>query len=243
MKKISFKMSIITKSMIFLLVMFVLSGNVFAQNMRGGLNFIISNPQGEFADNVTNTGFGAAIDFGWHPHGSPLVIGTNLGFVNYGRETRHVPFSLTIPDVTVEVTNTNNIVMFDLFVGVEPVYGAVRPYFGGMIGMSYLFTRTTIKDDNDLDEIASSTNLSDVAFNFGPAGGVRFRVWENPEPVGAEVTVRDVLIDVGFKYMLGSEADYMKEGSIIRTGSNLEYDVYRSKTNLLIFQIGVSLAF
>ncbi len=243
MKRSIFKKIVLTSSTISLFIVFVFSGNLFAQNLRGGLNFIISNPQGEFADNVKNTGFGAAIDFGWHPGDSPFVIGADISFINYGHDHRHEPFSSTIPDVTVKVTNSNNILLFDMFLGVEPMYGTVRPYFGGMMGFSYLFTNTSIRSENDLEEIASSTNLDDLAFNYGPAGGVRFKVWENDEADGTEITVRDVLIDVGFKYLIGSEADYLKEGSIRRSGGRVVYDINRSRTNLLIFKIGVSLSF
>ena len=39
------------------------------------------------------------------------MIGADLAFMIYGSETRQEPFSLTIPDVTVEVETSNNIVL------------------------------------------------------------------------------------------------------------------------------------
>ncbi len=69
-----------------------------------GAGFDVASPQGKFRDNIDRNGFG------FSGHGlikpSPLIplkFGIELGYINYGSETRREPFSYTIPDVTVKV--------------------------------------------------------------------------------------------------------------------------------------------
>jgi len=40
--------------------------------------------------------------------------------------------------------------------------------------------------------------------------------------------------------MRGSEADYLREGSITIDDGRVEYDVRRSRTDLLVYRLGVS---
>jgi len=41
----------------------------------------------------------------------------------------------------------------------------------------------------------------------------------------------------------GSEADYLRKGSIIREGGDVIYDVKSSRTDLMLYQIGVAVSF
>jgi hypothetical protein len=45
------------------------------------------------------------------------------------------------------------------------------------------------------------------------------------------------------RYMRGGEADYLKEGSITVDDGRVHYDVLHSRTDMVLFRIGVSLAF
>jgi len=54
----------------------------------------------------------------------------------------------------------------------------------------------------------------------------------------------EVLVDVQFRYLFGTEADYLKKRSIIRTeNGEVLYDVLHSRTDLLLFSIGASFKF
>jgi hypothetical protein len=73
-------------------------GNSFAQS--AGINFTLAFPQGEFKDNVDRLGYGGSLQFlFFDPQpGLPVSFGLNLGYLNYGSESRREPFSSTIPD-------------------------------------------------------------------------------------------------------------------------------------------------
>jgi hypothetical protein len=180
----------------------------------------------------------------------PLAFGVSLGYLTYGSESREEPFSSTIPDVVVDVTTTNSILLGHLLVRLQGRQGMLRPYFEGMAGFSYLFTKTKITDvDNEDEDIASSTNLDDFVFSYGASAGVMVVLYEGVADVDGEGTDKGgttepfaLSLDLGISYLLGGEASYLKKGSIHRSGDRVAYDILRSETDLLVAHIGVTLS-
>lgn len=168
-----------------------------------------------------------------------MPIGINVGFLNYGSESRLEPFSSTIPDVTVNVDRSNNIINFHLLLQIAPQTGIIRPYFETLFGGSYIFTETSIKS-RGTEEVASSTNFDDIAWSYGAGGGLLFQVHSSDNP---DDDVSSVFIDLKARYLFGSEADYLKEGSVKINNGNVTYDVSKSKTDLLTAHIGVVIYF
>ena len=210
-----------------------------AQSWQGGVDFLVGVPQGEFKKNVDKTGFGITGNVGYAPEGSPFMLGFEAGFMNYGSAERREAFSTTIPDVFVNVSTTNNFVIGHALLRLQPNTGIFRPYLQGMIGFNYLFTETKIENINvPGQEVASSNNLSDGAFSYGGGAGVMFLVY-SPENEG----ITDVFVDVGARYVFGGEAEYLKEGSVRNVNGRVAYDILKSKTDLLVFQIGASVRF
>ncbi len=239
MKKFTKKFSITTVLLLFILVV---PGTSLAQNFQGGANFVIGFPQGKFKDNIDRNGYGFIANIGYAPQINPYMVGLEFAYLNYGSETRTEPFSTTIPDVYVDVNTSNNIVLGDFFLRLQPNRGFFQPYIEGLIGFSYLFTETKIENiGNGDEEVASSKNFDDFAFNYGAGGGVAFVVYKAHE--NGNAGLREVLVDVGVKYVEGGEAEYLRKGSIRRENGYVEYDVLKSKTNLLTLQIGASVRF
>lgn len=208
---------------------------------QGELSFAMGFPQGEFADNVTNPGFGINIFGGLGFAQAPVVLGGELGFLIYGQEHRREPFSTTIPDVTVDVETNNNIVMGHFVLRLQPQTGTVRPYADGLFGFKYLFTETRIENDRfrpGPDPIAVSTNFDDIALSYGVGGGVDVRLYHGMlgESPGT------VFLKLGARYLPGAEAEYLKKGSIARNDGTVTYEVERSRTTLLVPQIGVKVS-
>jgi len=209
---------------------------------QGSISFLVGVPQGEFRDNVSNPGFGLDVFGGLGFGRSPVVIGLDVGFLIYGRERRSEPFSNTIPDVTVEVETTNNILQTHFVLRLQPPDGAIRPYADALIGFKYLFTQTRIESERfgDNESIASSTNFDDFALSYGIGGGVTIDLYR---PQGEDKEVQSVGLQLGVQYLLGSEADYLRRGSIRREGGSIEFDVERSRTTFLEPYLGVAVQF
>jgi len=207
---------------------------------QGSLAVIVGFPQGEFDQKVENVGFGLDLFGGIGLGRTPVVVGIEGSFLMYGFERRRTPFSNTIPDVTVEVETSNSIALGHLVLRLQPSSGPLRPYADGLFGVKYFFTETTVKDDNFSDrEIASSTNFDDAALSYGVGGGVDIQVYRGRggKKVGA------VLISAGARYLFGSEAEYLREGSIERRDGQVFFTTERSETNILITRLGVTLQF
>lgn len=223
---------------LFALIMGFLSTNLSAQS--AGINFTLALPQGEFDESVDNLGYGLSGDFMFLTprKGSPFGMGINAGFIIYGQETRRERFSLTIPDVFVDVTRSNNIANFHLLFRVAPPMGRFIPYLEGLFGGAYFFTETSIEGDYNNETIASSINFDDFAWSYGAGIGISYLVSGNPVP--AE---NPVYIDLKARYLFGSEAEYLKEGSVELVNGRIVYNVSESKTDLLTIHLGVIVFF
>jgi len=215
---------------------------------EASLAFTLGFPSGEFRDHVPNVGFGLDLAGGVQFAGSPVFLGAELGFLTYGRESRREPFSTTIPDVEVRVITTNNIFNGHIFLRLQPGVGSVRPYFDALIGFKYLFTLTEIKNvwtgSDDDESIASSTNLGDIAFSRGVGFGIAINLGESAldSENGREGFV-SFQLDIGLRYLLGSEADYLKKGSIERVDGKIRFDIDQSRTDTIQPMIGVRATF
>ena len=215
---------------------------------EGSLSFTVGVPSGEFRDQIDDLGFGGSVFAGVRFGASPFVLGLDLNVLVYGRSRDTVPFSGTVgPRVQVDVVTTNSIVQPHLALRLQPADGLVRPYVDGLVGFKYLFTETSVRDDNrdrDDDPIASTTNFDDFAFSGGAGAGLDVRVYRGTTADG----VRDVSLHLGVQYLIGQEAEYLAEGDLIDDNNNGrldpdELDIRRSTTTLVQPQIGVSLRF
>jgi len=217
----------------------IYSATSFAQS--AGINFTIGQPMGEFKENVDRLGWGISGHFLFLPQteNNPFSLGLNVGFLNYGNESRREPFSSTIPDVTVDVDRSNNLVNFHVLFQLAMTTGIIRPYIEGLFGGSYLFTETSIKS-RGTEEVASSTNFDDFAWSYGGGGGFLIKLSSNDDP---DEEVSAVFLDLKARYIPGSEAEYLKEGSVRINNGTVVYDVVKSKTDLLTFHLGVVIEF
>ncbi len=209
-------------------------------------SFLVGSPQGKFSDNVGRNGYGGEFTGAYAPEDIPLRLGITLGVMSYGSDERREPFSTTIPDVTVLVETTNNIVLINAEGRLQPNRGFIRPYLAMTIGVTLFDTRTTIRNTSTNEEIASSSNSDDAAFNYGFGGGIDLRLWTNTgweTETGERVPIEDVALHIGGTYLRGGEAEYLKEGSIRNVNGKVVYDLLRSRTDMVLYSIGVSLTF
>ncbi|RPI25832.1 MAG: hypothetical protein EHM61_13340 [Acidobacteria bacterium] len=234
------KRQFLVGSALFLALLFAFLSPAAGQNFDLGADFIIGLPQNQFRDNINEEGYGASGHFGYFLGDSPIMIGVDAGFLNYGTMKRWEPFSDEIPEVTVRVQTTNNILLAHGFLRLQPQQGPVRPYVEGLLGFKYLFTRTSVVDEFYDETIASSTNFDDLAGSWGVGTGLDIRLWENRRHRG----VVDVSLTLGAKYLWGSEAEYLKKGSIRRDpDGGVTYLVLQSRTTMLIPSIGARVRF
>ena len=215
---------------------FGVQSSVLAQEYQASIDFITLIPRGELRQNIDNNGYGAGGQFLVRLKNSPFLVGGDVGFANYGTERRRESISDTIPELELEVSTTNNIFWTHAVIRAQPSSGKVRPYLDGLVGLKHFYTRTSINSDFSDETIAASTNKRDTAFSYGVGGGVQIHL--------ANLSPRSqIVLDTKLRYLRGGEAEYLRKGSIIRDGGDISFDLLRSRTDVLSFQVGVTFRF
>lgn len=209
-------------------------------NFLGGVRFNAGLPQGEWNDRIDTEAYGAAAQIFYAPDTSPVAIGLDLGWSNYGSDSREEAFGPHIPDVTVDVESMNNFAQGFFVLRGQIPRGPLQAYGDALIGFNYLYTETTVGDDDEGDDIASTTNQDDTAFAFGLGGGIMTPVWQCS---AGDKGVQQVSIDLGARHIWGGEAEYLKEGSIHRENGRVEFETIESRTNLTQVHLGVTARF
>lgn len=204
-----------------------------------GINLLGGFPQGDFRANTGRTGFGIGGEFLFQPNPlAPFALGVNVNYINYGSESRRVPLSNFIQDITVDVDRSNNIVQGMLMLRLWAPTPFVKPYVDILGGGSYIYTQTTLKERYSNQEKLSDVNFSDWAWSYGAGGGLMLKIYSE---VGTSIW-----LDLGARYIYTTEAEYLTEGDIVVNVNppyGITYNSRRSKMDLLVAHIGAFLEF
>jgi Outer membrane protein beta-barrel domain len=206
-----------------------------------GFDLTVAIPQGAFAQEVSQPGFGGNFHAGVQLGNTPFMVGVDAGLQVYGYESRWVPLSTTIPDITARVQTTNNIAQLHGLLRMQAPEGAVRPYIDGLYGFKYLYTRTSLQDDTYNEEVLGSTNFDDFALSYGFGAGIDIRVYDGP--MGQDERPGRVYLTFGARYLLGGEAEFLREGDIERLPGEVRFTTTRSRVDLFQPRVGVTIAF
>lgn len=204
---------------------------------QAGLGLTIGIPVGDFSKNVdVAAGLAAHLDFALGR--SPVSVGVEAAYLFYGDESRDVPLQ-GLPDLTVGVTTSNEIVLLHGRVRAQKRGGRVRPYADGLVGFINLGTRTSFGADVECassvcttDGGDSVTHLSDYAFSAGGGVGVMFAFGASPH---------SPRLDVSLRYLYGGEAEYLTGDFNPLQGGPVALQSFRSGTDMLAVYVGVAL--
>jgi hypothetical protein len=218
-----------------ILVLFVLLLHMpgyASERFHASADFTLGFPLGEFKQNMERIGIGGSGYFAYKFKNSPLSVGASFGVLVYGSETRRELLSAAIPEVEVNVTKRNSILMCHLVLRIQPPEGRLRPYVEGLIGFQYLWTETGVYDRGCcVERIASTVNQSDWTWSSGAGCGFLMKAYE--EKKNRERDTFAIFVDLGARYLKGGEAEYLSEGSIHHI----------SRTSLVTVRLGLFFAF
>ncbi len=233
------------KKSFLLFITLILSGFLSETSLAqtAGVNLTLAFPRGNFYANNKTTGFGGSVEGTFLNAKAGALnfgLGANFSFLTFGSESRESAFSNTNPDVTVDVDRSYNIMNFHLLMRFATNNTLVRPYADVLLGGSYLYTTTSVRNQYSGEDIASSTNFDDVAWSYGAGAGVMIKIY-SPE----DANDIPVWLDIKMRYLVGTEADYIKRGGVKVDSNNgtVSYDITTSETDILTFNIGVSIPF
>ena len=198
---------------------------------NAGVNLVVAVPSGEFRRNVDIAGgvdvFGA-FDLG---RNSGLALRVDGSYLIYGSDNRIV----TQPFYPVSISTTYSIATFGVGPQVTLGRGPVRVYGFGTFGASYIWVRSSYGVDGcGCDAFASATDFDDWTAALQGGGGLLVNLRSRHTPIA---------LDLGARYLSNGNAWYVSPGDVVPqpNGDVVIYPV-RSKANLVMFHLGVSLA-
>lgn len=194
----------------------------------------LASPVGDFATNVSRAwGVGTALRLG--VRGFPVGLRADLAYLNYGNERKRVPFGPTVNRVQVKLNTSNNIALATLGPELAVRRGPIQPYVYAFAGFSYLYTQSSVGDDNgDGSGIASTTNFHDGGWASGWGSGLRI-----PLPF----TKVQAAIDANARMTRNGVRSYLTRGDITDLpDGTLELNARRSAVDFWQFQVGASFA-
>jgi hypothetical protein len=197
-----------------------------------GGDFTVSQPKGEFASNVGNGwGFDGTGLFKLDPKGY-FNIRADVGGLQYGHETKRVPFNPITGRVDLQVDTDNRIAFGSIGGQLQVPSGAFRPYANAAVALTEFWTSSSLSGTDNSFEPLSSTNHSDASHAWIFGGGVMI-------PFGNSLGA----LNLGARYFYGGRATYLRKGDIIdNPDGTITLNVRDSKTDLVLWQLGVSFA-
>ncbi|HMI49097.1 MAG TPA: hypothetical protein VK481_10535 [Gemmatimonadaceae bacterium] len=194
-----------------------------------GGDVAISQPKGEFASNVpTGYGFDLTGMFKIDPKGY-FNLRADVGGVQYGRERQQVNFPNT-GRVSLDLETDNRIGFGSIGVQLQNPVGWFRPYANAAVAATYFWTESSIKDNDNSETIASTTNFDDWSRAWIFGGGLMI-------PFGRSIGA----LNLGARYHYGARARYLREGDITdNSDGSINITPRESKTDLVLWQVGVT---
>ena len=206
------------------------------RRLYGGLNGLVSVPQGEFRDFIkTGGGIGGHFIYQLDRSGV-LALRLDVGGVMYGNERTRACFSPPIGcRIELEVNTSNNIFLGGIGPQLMVPTGTFTPYVAGTIGFAYFFTESSIEGTGSDVSFADTNNFDDGTLAWTALAGVYIPIRKGARPIS---------LDLGASYHWNGEASYLRPGSIqdFPDGS-IQINPLRSETNLLVFRLGITARF
>jgi hypothetical protein len=198
----------------------------------GEFTVMQSRPAGDFGNNV-GLGYGANAAYLYQlDRAGILSLRADLGFIDYGNESKRVPLSPTIGGrIQVKVSTRNYIVPVSIGPQLTWPTGSIRPYVNAGFGGQFFVTQSSVDGSNDSYSGLSTTNQHDQTHAWVAGGGVYV-------PIAARRV--NVMLDAGVQYFTGGRAQYLRPGSIgDLPDSQIQINALESKTEMLVVRLGV----
>lgn len=207
-------------------------------SLSGG--FQVVAPRGEFAEYYDGTPVGLGGSFLFNDRQSPFEFGIGYSWQSMGKTDESIRV-LEGEDIngspvygSGEMRVNSNIYTYHLLARIRPIAGRVQFYLDGIAGFKAFTTKTTILADNgSYSEVVSEDRTArDVAASFGWAAGLQFGV------------TRDLFIEGRVESLQGGKTSFVDPTSVkIDKDGNMDFNSVKSPTNVLVFQLGLSIHF
>lgn len=216
--------------------------------VQSEVQLVAGLPTGAFGQNVDAQAVGASLFTGGRVPGLPFVLGTELALLQHGSarhlELNHLQEQLervdfVVPVSVVDVQARRRIAMAHLVARLQPLTGPIQPYVDALLGVKRFVTGTRIEGDVAFArrDLFNRSRFDDLALSYGAGGGIDVRVFTGP--IGWDDRPGTLSVNVGVRYLFGSESSYMTDETLHWEGGRLTLATVRSRTDLVVPHLGV----
>lgn len=199
-----------------------------------GGTFIVGLPQGDFGRAVDRA-YGAAFNGHYNITANGVLrLRGDVGYMQYGHESRETCFSSTVGcRVELDVVTSNGIAFGSVGPEVVLPLGFMEPYVNAGIGVSYFQTSSNVSGVDESASWAHTTNFDDAVLSF--VGGAGLYI---PVRISEKVPFA---IDLSARYHRNGTVAYLREGDIQdQPDGTIRFTPRRTEADLVTLQLGVS---
>lgn len=198
----------------------------------------VAQPRNEFSDTFDGYPVGVAGQFMSNLRRSPFELGFGFSWMSAGEKNQDIYIYQGVDAVgddvyeQGEISVRNNIYTYTGSARFKPFAGAIQPYGELIAGIENFSTQNIISsNDNSASDVKERAHR-DFALTYGWAAGLKIRVMQNLQVEGR------------FSNMIGGDISYVDQNSIqINDVGDLEFDRINGKTDMWLFQAGISFEF
>jgi len=208
-------------------------------------------PVGQFVDHLGQTVWGGSLYVSYHPKETPFTIGAQIGIARYGSENiSDIPGHPVGPSAGTDYAYS--MFLSHAILRYEPSQTRIIPYLEVLVGVKWLFTKKHLGTTTStpvligdwfmmIDSEDTKTVLSSVAPSYGLGGGLKLCIIELNKNRNANSSPTFLYLNLQGRYLFGGKARYLRKGGISFQDSQRTLDIHRSRTDMLFFNIGISL--
>ncbi len=227
------------KNLAFCALLLLAQAVAFPQMVGGAFSGAATT--GEFNRYVKNAA-GLTADFTFYapPQVTSMTFGFDVGYYVYDYSNQTSSFVTSRGSrFDAKETRTSSIATFHAILRAMGPDRAVRPYAEMCFGGAFLSTSTTISNYMTDEEISSNWDHSSWAWNAGAGAGLMIRVFQ-PD---VKSSIGSIYLDLRARYLAGSRTDYLRKEDInLDSYGNVVYAPSRSKTDMMVFSLGVQVS-
>jgi len=194
------------------------------------LYFTTAIPVDDYSNFSSEVGFGGTMElFLFSPSEKvPYGFGINLSYVGYGIHFLKAPDS---EDLDMSFNKANNFASAHILFQIAPYSGSVRPYFETLFGGTYIFSRTEL---GYAYQHPATLWIDDWAWSYG--GGVGLKLLAHGDPF---FNHGSVYLDLKVRYLMSTETTYLDRNTVAYYDGAIEYNLIKSKTDMLTVSLGL----
>lgn len=220
-----------------------------AQELELGINGRAALPQAQFGEHINSPGGGLNVFALYRFDDIPFGLGLDFSFMDFGTMSQTLPRDSDGNNHSLFVENKFRTNQAMAIARMHQRSGILQAYVEGLAGFNFFFSESTITDraQNSSDTEIIQSDFRNIAFSWGGGAGVLIRLHESTDRstwIQSRQNLRASFISIGFRYLHGSEAEYMKVGTINTNSQNgILNNSRHSHTDLLMVQFGFGFVF